>query len=219
MLTTSPIMFQPAIATQLPARIRQQDEHARASPESTPSSVVSLSAEAVRLSGSDTSAIRYGYCADGTYFGSPAEFFATQKAHYQQLGYEVTEEWMAYFAQAIMHPNPNGGVIEAPPSRSGDSPIKIADTLTDMDKTIIQRVSPFQEGIAGPRQINALATIIALERHHGNLTGEIDAGYASGLKQRLVAGNSEAVSLDMLDKLISAVSADVQARGSGLHGR
>ncbi|MFO1379299.1 MAG: hypothetical protein U1F63_02855 [Chitinivorax sp.] len=105
-----------------------------------------------------------------------------------------------------MHPDAGGGVIAAPPLRSGEGSIKFADVLTDTDKAILQRVSPLQGGDAGPRRIDGLAAIIALERSHGNLQGEIDADYANGLKQRLLAAKSEAVPLDMLDKLIAAVS-------------
>ena len=206
MLATAAVKFQPAVSAPTPARIGQQDGRALPAPEPAPGVVVSIGAEAARLSAAAGAALHYGYSADATYFGSPAEFFASQKAHYQQLGYVVTEEWMASFTQAIMHPDAGGGVIAAPPLRSGEGSIKLADVLTDADQTIIRRISPSQDGGAGPRQINGLATIIALERSHGNLQGEIDANYANSLKQRLLAGKSEAVPLDMLDKLIVAVS-------------
>lgn len=207
MIIASPMMSQAAVAVSKPTNIRPQDNRRLPPPESNPSSVVTLSAEAVRQSSSDAATIRYGYSADGTYFGTPAEFFASQKAHYQQLGYALTEQWMTYFTNAILHPNPEGGVIEAPPLRDGESSIKIADVLTGTDKAIIQQVSPFAAGGSGPKQINGLATIIALERAHGNLQGEIDANYVNNLKKRLIAAGSEAIPLNILDKLVAVVSA------------
>lgn len=205
MIAVSPMSSQTAVSVLSSTKARPQSTFSPIPPESNPSSVVTLSAEATRQSSADNSTISYGYSADGTYFGTPAEFFASQQAHYQQLGYEVTEEWMAYFRNEIMHPNPDGGVIAAPSLRGSETSIKFADVLTDADKAVIHKISPFSDSGGGPKQINGLATIIALERIHGNLQGELDAHYAGNLKSRLLAGNSDVIPLNILDKLIAAV--------------
>lgn len=211
MITVLPTISQAAISSSSSSKTRPQGEPDLTPVEASPSSIVSLSVEAVQRSSAESAAIHYGYCADGTYFGSPAEFFSSQKAHYQQLGYEVSEQWMAYFKNEIMHPNPDGGVIAAPPIRAGENSIKFTDVLTDMDKAIIQKVSPLSEASSGPRQINGLAVVIVLERVQGNLQGEIDVDYASELKNRLLAAKSDVFPLSTLDRLIAAVSADVKA--------
>lgn len=205
MINALPMISQAAVSASTSTKTRPQGE-----PDSTPvvanaSSVVTLSAEALQRSSAESSAIHYGYSADGTYFGSPAEFFSSQKAHYQQLGYEVSEQWMAYFKNEIMHPNPDGGVIAAPPLRGSENSIKFSDVLTGADKAMIQKVSPFADGGRGPRQINGLAVVIALERTQGNLQGEIDADYAGQLKNRLLAAHSDVLAESTLDKLIAAV--------------
>lgn len=87
-----------------------------------------------------------------------------------------------------------------------DESINIEGTLTENDKKILQKVSPFINGGNGTKQINNLATIIALDRVHGNLQGEINADYAKNLKNRLITGNSDTIPLSILDKLISLVS-------------
>lgn len=63
----------------------------------------------------------YGDLGNGVHFGTPDEFFAMQKSHYQELGYDVTDDWMAYFENKIKSlgtDNLYGGVIEAPPLKT-----------------------------------------------------------------------------------------------------
>ena len=112
---------------------------------------------------------------------------------------------MEYFKNEIMHPNPDGGVIAAPPLRGSENSIKFSDVLTGADKAMIQKVSPFADGGRGPRQINGLAVVIALERTQDNLQGGIDADYAGQLKNRLLAAHSDVLAESTLDKLIAAV--------------
>lgn len=211
MIAVLPMISQVAVSTLSSTKAKPQGEHSITPSESNPSAVVTLSAEAIQRSSADAATIRYGYTSSGAYLGSPTEFFNSQKAHYQQLGYEVNEDWMAYFKNEIMHPNPDGGVIAAPPLRAGENGIKFTDVLTATDQAILQKVSPFSEGGSGPRQINGLAVVIALERAQGNLQGEIDAHYASDLKNRLLSAHSDAIPLHTLDKLIAALSVDVHA--------
>lgn len=212
MITALSIVHPAVVSSSNSTKIKPQGEPDLTPLEPNPSSVVTLSAEAIQRSSAESSAIHYGYSADGTYFGSPAEFFTSQKAHYQQLGYEVSDEWMAYFKNEIMHPNPDGGAIAPPPIRGNESSIKFADLLTDMDKAVVQKLSPFSNDTIGPKQINGLAVLIGLERIQGNLQGEINTAYASSLKSRLIAAKSDVLSVNTLDKLIAAVSVDVNAR-------
>lgn len=212
MITALSVVHTSVVSSSNSTKIKPQGEPELTSLEPNPSSVVTLSAEAIQRSSVESSAIHYGYSADGTYFGSPAEFFTSQKAHYQQLGYEVSDEWMAYFKNEIMHPNPEGGAIAAPPLRASADSIKFNDVLTDRDKALIQRVSPSLDEGSGPKPVNGLAVVIALERAQGNLQGEIDAAYAGSLKNRLLSAKSDVLPVNMLDKLIAAVSVDLSAR-------
>jgi hypothetical protein len=95
-------------------------------------------------------------------------------------------------------------VFSAPPPRKATSAegFKIETTLTRGDKEIIEKISPLREEQNGVQQINKLATLIALERSSGNLKGEIDQNYAVELKNRMGASKSDAVSADLLDKLL-----------------
>jgi guanyl-specific ribonuclease Sa len=117
MITLSPVSSSFTTRATIAIGSNQQQTSSMAKIETNPSTIVTLSAEAVQQSKEVSEGIRYGYSADGTYFGTPEEFFSMQKTHYQQLGYEVTDKWMAYFRNEIMHPNPEGGVITAPPRR------------------------------------------------------------------------------------------------------
>lgn len=211
MLAGLSMISQVAVSSSISTTSRPKSEPLSTSLVANPSVVVTLSAEAVQRSSLDSVAVRYGYSAGGTYFGSPDEFFALQKTHYQQLGYDVSDEWVAYFKNEITHPNPDGGVISAAPLRGSANIIEFADVLTDMDKAIIQQVSPFSEGGSGPRQINGLAVVIALERFQGNLQGEIDADYAINFKSRMLTAKSTVLPLNTLDRLIAVVSADHKA--------
>jgi hypothetical protein len=94
--------------------------------------------------------------------------------------------------------------FSAPPTRKASSAegFKIQTTLTRADKEIIEKISPLREEQSGVQQINKLATLIALERSSGNLKGEIDQNYVVELKNRMGASKSDAVSADLLDKLL-----------------
>ncbi len=88
-------------------------------PRMSPSAVVTLSEESVQRSKEVTPGIRYGYNSQGLYFGTPDEFFASVKANYEQLGYEVTDEYMANFKNEFQNIGPNGGSIAPPLRRYG----------------------------------------------------------------------------------------------------
>lgn len=102
----------------------------------------------------------------------------------------------------------SAGLVQKPASQpaSGWTTFKYSEVLTSEDMKIVNSVSPPSANTTGLREINRLEVFLAFERVEGTLRGEIDATYATNLKQRLTDAKSNEISVEVLDKLIAAVS-------------
>lgn len=119
MITVSPICTTATVAASNMTKGSTPQVNTPVEARRSPSAIVALSEEGMQRSKEATSGIRYGYNSQGLYFGTPDEFFASVRANYEQLGYEVTDEYMANFKHELLNMDPNGGSIAPPLRRYG----------------------------------------------------------------------------------------------------
>lgn len=114
----------------------------------------------------------------------------------------TTNEAATSDASAASKPN------ALPSQTNTSSSVVIADTLTKQDKALLTHATGgvVLKGADGMHLINPLAVQIALDRHHGLLSGEIDTKYIDRLAQSQKLTLQNTIPSAVLDRALAFVA-------------